>query len=109
MLDDSKVKISKEDLADLKKTALMGDTANKAYETAKGYLQKAERTLEAVEQKRKEPIPERMERMQLKKKVEDYDKALERCDTPVKQAFRNALKAVTEPQKQKGHKITHER
>lgn len=109
MLDDTKVKISKTDLADLKKTALMGDTANKTYEVAKGYLAKAERTLEAVEQKRKEPIPEKMERLQLKKKVEDYDKALERCDTPVKQAFRNALKAVTEPQKQKGHKITHER
>lgn len=109
MFDDTKVKISKVDLADLKKTALMGDTASKAYETAKGYLQKAEKTLETVEQKRKEPIPERMERMKLKKKVEDYDKALEQCETPVQQAFRNALKAVTEPQKQKGHKITHER
>lgn len=109
MFDDTKVKISKTDLADLKKTALMGDTASKAYETAKGYLQKAEKTLEAVEQKRKEPIPERMERLKLKKKVEDYDKALERCEPPVKQAFRTALKAVTEPQKQKGHNITHER
>lgn len=109
MFDDTRVKISKADLADLKKTALMGDTASKAYETAKGYLQKAEKTLETVEQKRKEPIPERMERLKLKKKVEDYDKALERCEPPVKQAFRTALKAVTEPQKQKGHKITHER
>lgn len=109
MFDDTKVKVSKTDLADLKKTALMGDTANKTYEKAKGYLQKAEKTLEAVEQKRKEPIPERMERLQLKKKVEDYDKALEQCETPVQKAFRNALKAVTEPQKQKGHKITHER
>lgn len=109
MFDDTKVKVSKADFENLKKTAYMGETANKAYEVAKGYLAKAERTLEAVEQKRKEPIPEKMERLQLKKKVEDYDKALERCDTPVRQAFRNALKAVTEPQKQKGHKITHER
>lgn len=109
MLDDTKVKISKTDLADLKKTAIMGDTANKTYEMAKGYLQKAEKVLETVEQKKKEPIPERMERLRLQKKVEDYDKALERCDTPIRQAFRNALKAVTEPQKQKGHKITHER
>lgn len=109
LLDDTKVKISKTDFENLKKTAYIGETANKAYEVAKGYLVKAERTLEAIEQKRKEPIPEKMERLQLKKKVEDYDKALERCDTPVKQAFRNALKAVTEPQKQKGHKITHER
>lgn len=109
MFDDTKVKVSKADFDNLRKTAYMGEAANKAYEVAKGFLQKAEKTMEAVEQKRKEPIPERMERLKLKKKVEDYDKALERCDTPVKKAFRNALKAVTEPQKQKGHKITHER
>ena len=109
MFDDTKVKISKTDLENLKKTAYMGESANKAYEVAKGCLTKAEKTLEAVEQKRKEPIPERMERLRLKKKVEDYDKALERCDTPIQEAFRKALKTVTEPQKQKGHKITHER
>lgn len=108
MFDDTKVKISKTDLENLKKTAYVGESATKAYEVSKSYLQKAERTLEAVEQKRREPIPERMERLKLKKKVEDYDKALERCDKPVQQAFRNALKAVTEPLKQKGHKITHE-
>ena len=109
MFDDTKVKISKQDLENLKKTAYMGETANKAYEASKGYLAKAEKTLEVIEQKRKEPIPERMERLKLKKQVEDYDKAIERCDTSVKQAFRNALKAVTEPQKQKGHKITPDR
>lgn len=109
MFDDTKVKISKTDLADLKKTAYMGETANKAYEVAKDCLQKAERTMEAAEQKRKEPVLERMERLKLKKKVEDYDKALDRCNAPIQQAFRNALKAVTEPQKQKGHNISHER
>ncbi len=109
MFDDTKVKISRTDLENLKKTAYIGETANKAYEASKSYLAKAERTLEAAEQKRKEPLPERMERLKLKKQVEDYDKALERCDKPVQQAFRNALKAVTEPLKQKGHKITHER
>lgn len=109
LLDDTKVKISKTDLENLKKTAYMGETANKAYEASKSYLTKAEKTLEAIEQKRKEPLPERMERLKLKKQVEDYNKALEQCETPVKQAFRNALKAVTEQQKQKDHKITHER
>lgn len=109
MFDDTKVKLNKTDFENLRKTAIAGETANKTYEAAKGYLQKAEKTLEVVEQKRKEPIPERMERLKLQKKVEDYDKALERCEPPVKQAFRKALKAVTEPQKQKGHKITHER
>lgn len=109
MFDDTKVKISKTDLADLKKTAYMGETANKVYEAAKDCLQKAERTMEAAEQKRKEPVLERMERLKLKKKVEDYDKALDRCNAPIQQAFRNALKAVTEPQKQKGHNIFHER
>jgi len=101
--------LNKTDFENLRKTAIAGETANKTYEAAKGYLQKAEKTLEVVEQKRKEPIPERMERLKLQKKVEDYDKALERCEPPVKQAFRKALKAVTEPQKQKGHKIIHER
>jgi hypothetical protein len=109
MFDDTKVKLNKTDFENLRKTAIAGETANKTYEAAKGYLQKAEKTLEVVEQKRKEPIPERMERLKLQKKVEDYDAALERCEPPVKQAFRKALKAVTEPQKQKGHKITHER
>ncbi len=109
LLDDTKVKISKTDFADLKKTAYMGETANKAYEAAKGYLQKAEETLEAVERKRKEPIPEKMERLQLKKKVEEYEKALGQCETSVQQAFRKALKKVTEPQRQKDHKVTHER
>lgn len=109
MFDDTKIKVNKSDFDNLRKTACIGEAANKAYEVAKGYLQKVEKTMETIEQKRKEPIPERMERLKLKKKVEDYDKALERCDAPVKQAFKNALKTVTEPQKQKGHKITHER
>lgn len=101
MFDDTKVKLNKTDFENLRKTAIAGETANKTYEAAKGCLQKAEKTLEAVEQKRKEPIPERMERLKLQKKVEDYDKALERCEPPVKQAFRKALKAVTEPQNRK--------
>lgn len=109
MFDDTKVKISKTDLENLKKTAYMGETANKAYESAKGYLTKAEKVLEVVEQKRKEPTSERMERLKLKQKIENYDKALNQCDIPIQEAFRKALKTVTEPQLQKGHKITHER
>ncbi len=109
LFDDSKVKIRKEDLENLIKTARMGDRANKTYEVSKDYLQKAQKTLETVSRKRKEPIPERMERLKLKKELENYSKALEKCDAPVRQAFKKALKAVTEPEKKKGHKITHER
>lgn len=106
LFDDTKVKISKTDLENLQKTAYMGESANKAYEASKNYLQTAKKTLEAVEQKRKEPIPERMERLKLKKRVEDYDQALKKCDKPVQQAFRKALKEVTEPQKPIVHETT---
>ena len=109
MFDDTKVKVSKTDLADLKKTAFLVDTVSKTYETAKGYLQNAEKVLEAVEQKRKEPIPERIERLKLRKKIEDYDKALEKCEIPIQTVFKNALKTVTEPQKQNNHRITYKR
>lgn len=109
MFDDTKVKISKTDLENLKKTAYVGESANKTYEASKSYLQKAERTLEAVEQKRREPIPERMERLKLKKKVEDYDKALSKCKPEVKEAFKKAYKAVTEPAKQIVKNVTRER
>ena len=109
MFDDTKVKISKTDLENLKKTAYMGENANKAFEASKTYLQKAEKTLEAVEQKRREPIPERMERLKLKKKVEDYDKALSKCKPEVKEAFKKAYKAVTEPAKQIVKNVTRDR
>lgn len=41
----------------------------------------------------------------LKKKLEDYNKALDKCSIEVKQAFKNTLKTITEPQKQSDHKI----
>lgn len=109
LFDDSRVKIRKEDLENLIKTARMGDRANKTYEASKSYLQKAQKTLETVNLKRKEPIAERMERLKLKKELENYNKALEKCDAPIRQAFKKALKAVAEPEKKRGHKITHER
>lgn len=109
MFDDTKVKISKTDLENLKKTAYVGESANKTYKASKSYLQKAEQTLEVIEQKRREPIPERMERLKLKKKVEDYDKALSKCKPEVKEAFRKAYKAVTEPAKQIVKNVTRER
>lgn len=109
LFDDSKVKIDKSDLENLKKTAYVGETASKAYDASKAVLQKAAAMAEAAEKSRREPMPERMERLQLRKKVEDYDKALERCEPEVKKGFRNALKAVTEPPKQQRHKSTHER
>lgn len=105
MFDDTKVKISKTDLENLKKTAYAGESATKVYKASKNYLQKAEKTLEVAEQKRREPIPERMERLKLKKKIDDYDKALSKCNPEVEQAFRKALKSLdfqskTDPTKQ---------
>lgn len=109
LFDDSKVKIAKTDLVNLQKTAYVGEAATKTYEASKAVLQKVEKEKAEVEKSRREPMPERMERLQLRKKVEDYDKALERCEPEVKKGFRNALKAVTEPPKQQRHKSTHER
>lgn len=109
MFDSEKVKIDKNDLIDLQKSALMGAQADQIYKAAVTYLQKAEKILKQAEDKQKEPIKETMERVMLKKKLEDYDKALDKCSVSVKQAFNNAFKMVTEPQKQRDHKVTQER
>ena len=98
MLDSEKVKISKSDLADLQKSALVGEQAEKLYEESKKCLQKAESVLKQAEQKKKEPVPERMERLTLKKKIEDYDKALNKCPEDVIKTFKKALKSVEERQ-----------
>lgn len=109
MFDDTKVKISKADLADLKKTAYVGESASKAYEASKSYLQKAEKTLEVAEQRRKEPLLERMERLQLKQTVEDYEKALSKCKPDVRKAFDKAYKSVIAPAKDIVKKVAKER
>ena len=108
IFDNEKVKISKNDLLDLQKSALMGAQADQIYKSAVTYLQKAEKILKQTEDRRKEPVKETMERVMLKKKLEDYDKALDKCSMEVRQAFNNAFKMVTESQ-QKNHKITYER
>lgn len=105
VFDSERVKISKSDLIDLQKSALMGAQADQIYKAAVTYLQKAEKLLEQVEEKRKEPVKGTMERVMLKKQLEDYNKALDKCNIEVRQAFENTLKTITEPQKQKDHKI----
>lgn len=107
IFDSEKVKINKNDFINLQKSALMGAQAEQIYNASMTYLKKAEKILEQVENKRKEPIKETMERVMLKKKLEDYDKALDKCSIEVKQAFENALKTITDP-KQREHK-TYER
>ncbi len=78
ILDSEKVKINKSDLASLQKSALLGEQADQIYKSAKAYLQKAENTLKQAEQKNKEPIPERMERLKLEKKVAIYEQELKK-------------------------------
>lgn len=107
IFDNEKVKISKNDLLDLQKSALMGAQADQIYKAAVTYLQKAEKILKQAEDKRKEPVKETIERVMLKKKLEDYDKALDKCSIEVKRTFENALKTITDP-KQREHK-TYER
>ncbi len=107
IFDSEKVKISRNDFINLQKSALMGAQAEQIYKSAMAYLQKAEKILEQAEDKRKEPIKETMERMMLKKKLEDYNKALDKCSIEVKRTFENALKTITAP-KQREHK-TYER
>ena len=109
MFDDTKVKISKADLESLKKSAYVGESASKAYEASKSYLQKAEKTLEVAEQRRKEPLLERMERLQLKQTVEDYEKALSKCKPDVRKAFDKAYKSVVAPAKDIVKKVAKER
>ena len=109
LFDDSKVKIDKSDFDNLKKSAYGAEKTTKIYDASKAVLQKAAAMTEALEKSRRETTPEKMERLQLRKKVEDYDKALERCAPGTKKDFRNNLKAVTEPPKQQRHKNTHER
>lgn len=100
IFDSEKVKISKNDFINLQKSALMGAQAEQIYNASMTYLKKAEKILEQAENMRKEPIKETMERVMLKKKLENYDKALEKCNAEVKQAFENTLRTITEPQKQ---------
>lgn len=112
MFDNEKIKINKNDFINLQKSALMGAQADQIYKSAMAYLQKAEKILEQAKDKQKEPVKETMERVMLKKKLEDYDKALDKCSMEVRQAFNNAFKMVTEPQKQqkqRDRKITQER
>lgn len=104
IFDSEKVKISKNDFINLQKSALMGAQAEQIYNASMTYLKKAEKILEQAEDKRKEPIKETMERVMLKKKLENYDKALEKCSAEVKQAFENTLRTITEPQKQTNRK-----
>lgn len=94
MLDSEKVKISKIDLASLQKSALLGEQAEKIYDASKTCLQKAELILKQAEQKQKEPVKEKMERLELKKKVESYNKALKQCPEDVLKTFNRALKSV---------------
>lgn len=94
MLDSEKVKISKNDLANLQKSALIGEQAEKIYDASKTYLQKAESVLRQAEQKQKEPMKEKMERLELKKKLETYNKALNQCPEEELKTFRRALKSV---------------
>lgn len=94
MLDSEKVKISKSDLANLQKSALLGEQAEKIYAASKTYLQKAESVLKQAEQKQKEPMKEKMERLEMKKKLETYNKAFKQCPEDVLKTFSKALKSV---------------
>lgn len=94
MLDSEKVKISKNDLANLQKSALIGEQAEKIYDASKTYLKKAESMLKQAEQKQKEPMKEKIERLELKKKLETYNKALNQCPEEELKTFRRALKSV---------------
>lgn len=95
MLDSEKVKISKSDLANLQKSALLGEQAEKIYDASKTYLQKAESLLKQAEQKQKEPMKEKIERLELKKKLEIYDKALNQCPENVLKSFNKALEKIS--------------
>ena len=93
-IKSEKVKISKNDLANLQKSALLGEQAEKIYDASKSYLQKAESVLRQAEQKQKEPMKEKMERLELKKKLETYNKALNQCPEEELKTFRRVLKSV---------------
>lgn len=99
LLDNEKVKIFKNDLANLQKSALIGEQAEKIYDASKTYFQKAESVLKQAEQKQKEPMKEKMERFELKKKLETYNKALNQCPKEVQRIFSKALKSVEENEK----------
>ena len=94
MLDSEKVKISKNDLVSLQKSALLGEQAEKIFESSKVYLQKAESLLKQAEQKQKEPMKEKIEQLELKKKLETYNKAFKQCPEEVLKSFSKALKSV---------------
>lgn len=94
LLDAEKVKISKNDLINLQKSALMGEQAEKIYEESKKCLQKAELILKQAEQKNKESIPERIERLNLKKKIDNYNKAFSQCPEDVLKTFNKILKSI---------------
>ena len=113
MLDSEKVKISKSDLVNLQKSALLGEQAEKFYDASKMYLQKAEAVLKQAEQKQKEPMKEKIERLELKKKLETYNKAFKQCPEEVLKSFSKALKSVEGEEKKdkaiqkkdKGHNL----
>lgn len=93
LFDGEKVKISKNDLEDLLKSALAGEQAEQLYKTSKAFLQKAEGMLQQAEKKQKEPLKERVERLELKKKLETYERALNQCSKDMQKVFREFLKA----------------
>lgn len=99
IFDNEKVKISKSDLEDLQTTALIGGQADQIYKSSKAYLQKAENTLKQAEKKNKEPIPERMERLKLEKKVAIYEQELKKYPDVQKRI----QKALVENQQPENH------
>lgn len=108
MFDNEKVKISKHDLLDLQKSALIGTQAEQIYDISQKYLQKAQNILEQVEQKRREPIHEKLERIKLAKKVEVYERELEKYPD-VKQNIQKILEETKLNQQKEQHKRQIER
>ena len=93
MFDSERVKISKNDLEDLLKSALVAEQAEQLFKTSRIYLQKAEGILRQAEKKKKEPLKERIERLELEKRLEVYNRALNRCPKDMLKVFHEFLKA----------------
>lgn len=98
IFDNDKVKISKSDLEHLQATALIGEQADQIYKSSKVYLQKAENTLKQAEKKNREPIPERMERLKLEKKIAVYEQELKKYPD-VQKRIQKALAENQQPEK----------
>lgn len=102
IFDNEKVKINKSDLEDLQATALIGGQADQIYKSSKIYLQKAENTLKQAEKKNKEPIPERMERLKLEKKIAIYEQELKKYPD-VQKRIQKALAENQQPEQPGNH------